>query len=765
MRSDDKRYAGMLQLEVQVSRLVQFVLALLVGLALLAWGVTTLVEETARQWFQRDLNLRARLAAAGARSSVAAHWYPDELPQLQSQLREIARDERVMAVAACNLDFSTRASTPDFPSEFGCRDVGPRVTADAASAGQPLHEWNSESRLPGGSIHVSAIPLWDAGRQFGFLVLLQDLSYAERREATTRTFLLIAFGVLGLLASSFTIFVSRFSRRSWSAELRGMLHGGTQHRPEFQPILRDVRDLIERVMDEREDSPGVWTAERLKQTLSRHLHGERVVIVANREPYVHERSGDGTIEVLHPASGLVTALEPVMRACSGVWIAHGSGSADREIVDRNDHVRVPPGEESYHIRRVWLSPEEELGYYYGFSNEGLWPLCHVADTRPTFRGEDWAHYRRVNERFADTLCAEVDSDDPIVLVQDYHFALAPRLIRERLPAATVIMFWHIPWPNAERFGICPWRQEILEGLLGSSIVGFHTQFHCNNFFECADRYLEARIDREQHGVVMRGHRTLVRPYPISLEWPVRWLAGAPSTGACREQVWRELHLKPDALLGVGIDRLDYTKGVEERLRAVERLLERFPEYQGRFSFLQVAAPSRTKIERYRRLNDLVQQLAARINQRFGTGEYQPIILLGRHHEPPAVFRYYRAADLCYVSSLHDGMNLVAKEFVAARDDQRGVLLLSQFTGAARELTEALIVNPYDIEGASAALATALRMPPAEQQVRMRSMRSLVAHFNVYRWAGEMLVDAARLRSHERLTGRLAERAGVNVASK
>lgn len=745
-------------------RLVQFVLALIVGLALLAWGVAGFVQETARQWFERDVNLRARLVASGARVSLAAHWHPDQRIELQSQLTEIARDERVMAVAACDLSFNTLASTADYPDEFGCRQVGPQASLSGDPPEGSLHEWHTVSRLPGGSVQVSAMPLWDDGHQIGFLVLLQDLSYAERREAHTRTFLLVSFGILGLLASIITLFVARFSRRSWSTELRGMLHGDRQHRPEFQPILRDVRELIERMIDEKEDAPGVWTAERLKQTLGRHLHGERVVIVANREPYVHERFPDGSVHALHPASGLVTALEPVMRACSGVWIAHGSGTADRETVDRDDHVRVPPGEESYHIRRVWLSPEEELGYYYGFSNEGLWPLCHVADTRPAFRIEDWGHYRRINERFADAVCDEVDSDDPIVLVQDYHFALAPLMIRRRLPAATVIMFWHIPWPNAERFGICPWRQEILEGLLGSSIVGFHTQFHCNNFFECVDRYLEARIDREQHGVVMRGHRALVRPYPISLEWPVRWLASAPPIADCHEQVWQELGLGPDALLGVGIDRLDYTKGVEERLLAVERMLERFPEFRGRFSFLQVAAPSRTKIERYRQLGDVVHQLAGRINERFGEGEYRPIILLASHHEPPAVFRYYRAAHLCYVSSLHDGMNLVAKEFVAARDDQEGVLVLSQFTGAARDLTEALIVNPYDIEEASTALATALHMPRSEQQVRMRSMRSLVAHFNVYRWAGEMLVDAARLRSHERLTGLLTEGARMHATA-
>jgi trehalose 6-phosphate synthase len=542
-----------------------------------------------------------------------------------------------------------------------------------------------------------------------------------------------------------------------------MLRGGGKQSREFQPILSDMRELVGRMANERENAPGLWTAVRLKQTLNRHLHGERIVILANREPYIHQHAASGGIEVQHPASGLVTALEPIMRACSGVWVAHGSGNADRETVDRNDHVRVPPGEESYHIRRVWLSEEELQGYYFGFSNEGLWPLCHMAHARPVFRAEDWHQYSIVNQKFADAVCKEVDSKDPIILVQDYHFALAPAMIRKRLPAATVIVFWHIPWPNAEQMGICPWRNEILEGLLGSSILGFHTQLHCNNFLDSVDRYLETRRDQEQNAVVMQGHRTLVRPYPIALEWPVHWVETADSVEDCRAQVWRDFGLKPDALLGIGVDRLDYTKGVEERLLAVELMLERHPEFRGRFSFAQLAAPSRTKIERYRLLNETIEQLAERINQRFGKKDYKPIIMLRTHHEPPEVFRFYRAADLCFVSSLHDGMNLVAKEFVAARTDLKGVLVLSEFTGAARELTEALIVNPYDQEECCEALATALAMPEDEQRDRMRSMRSILVQFNVYRWAGKMLVDAARLRNQERVAGRIAERSSVGAA--
>jgi trehalose 6-phosphate synthase len=328
------------------------------------------------------------------------------------------------------------------------------------------------------------------------------------------------------------------------------------------------------------------------------------------------------------------------------------------------------------------------------------------------------------------------------------------MIREHLPRATILTFWHIPWPNAERFGICPWEREVLDGLLGSSIVGFHTQQHCNNFIEAVDRFLESRIDRERQAVVQGGRECLVRSYPISIDSPNRWVEASPPVAECRATVWAELGLAPDALLGVGVDRLDYTKGIEERLLAVERTLERFPQLRGRFTFVQLAAPSRTLIENYRSLNERVEALAARINERFAAGTYRPVVLLRAHHEPPAIFRFLRAADVCYVSSLHDGMNLVAKEFVLAREDERGVLVLSRFTGAARELTEALIVNPYDLEQASAALATALAMPAAQQAERMRAMRRLVSEFNVYRWAGRMLVDAGRVRQQGRLSDRL-----------
>ena len=734
---------------------IRFVLAMVAGLALLAWAASGLVERTTREWFERDVRLRAELAVGGARQALLAHWHKAGHRGLRGLLVELTRDERILAAAACDRNLTAIATTPGFPSEFSCRQVAAHVRPEPATPAAEWQMWHAVTPLPAGSVLISAMPVVAGDKAFGFVILVHDLSFVERRKTESWYFVMLAFAVLATLAAFVTLVAARLYWRGWSNALRLLLRGDAAGRPEFAPILRDVRDLYDRIV---EQEGGSWTPERLRYTLRRHLHGERVVIVANREPYIHVRAPDGSISVQHPASGLVTAIEPVMRACSGVWIAHGAGSADRETADDRGHLRVPPGEEDYTLRRVWLSKEEERGYYYGFANEGLWPLCHLAHARPIFRSEDWGYYRTVNQRFADAVCEEVDSKDPIVLVQDYHFALAPRLIREKLPQATIITFWHIPWPNSEHLGICPWREEILEGMLGSSIVGFHTQFHCNNFIDSVDRFLEARIDREQNAIVQHGRTTFVRPYPISIEWPVHWLKDLPPAAQCRAGVRAELGLAPDALLGVGVDRLDYTKGVEERLLAVERLLERHPRYRGRFTFVQLAAPSRTEIERYRQLDEDIVKLVERINQRFRQGEYQPIILKLAHHEPPTVFRYYRAADVCYVSSLHDGMNLVAKEFVSARDDEAGVLVLSQFTGAARELTEALIVNPYDLDQASAALAAALDMPPDEQRDRMRAMRALLAELNVYRWAGKMLTDAARLRQRERLLGRLGDAA-------
>jgi trehalose 6-phosphate synthase len=490
----------------------------------------------------------------------------------------------------------------------------------------------------------------------------------------------------------------------------------------------------------------VWSRDRLVALLKERLSGVRVVVVANREPYISNRIG-GEVKWIRPASGLVTALDPIMRATGGVWVAHGSGSGDAETSDERGRLAVPPNRPSYTLRRVWLSKEEERGYYYGFSNRALWPLCHIAYTRPVFDAADWEQYARVNAKFAEAVLEEIEGSPAIVLVQDYHFALLPRIVKTRRPDAVISHFWHIPWPHREAFRICPWQHEILDGLLGSDLLGFHVQLHCNNFLETVDRLIESRVDYEQFSVTRASHETKVRPFPISID-----MEGISQNGLKRSDVQafrKSLGLRDEWMIALGVDRMDYTKGIPERFRAVDRFLERYPVWRQRFVFLQMGAPSRTEINEYRHLNQEVDDLAAHINAKYAADDWKPICLLRAHHGVEDVFAGYRAANVCVVSSLHDGMNLVAKEFVAARDDRQGVLILSPFTGAAREMPEALLVNPYATDAFADALNAALTMSPDEQQRRMQRLRSQVAEHNIFRWAGLLLTETFRLaENHE-----------------
>jgi trehalose 6-phosphate synthase len=673
----------------------------------------------------------------------------DSKDKILTYFTRIMQDERLYALGFCDLNNRLVYKTQTYPDEVTCE-----------STASLMPDSFTVLKLSHGPLHMASASIESKGHSVGRLLLLHDMSFIQQRSSDTKWYVFYLFAGLGAVISLVTVLVAHLSWKGWVAGVRAMLKGEglltpmtqEQHAPELRPLAKDLRSLVQALEADRrmrDESQISWTPTSLKTILHEQLAGDQVLIVSNRQPYVHNRRGQ-KIEVQVPASGLVSALEPVMRACSGVWIAHGNGTADHDVVDARSHVGVPPEHPEYEIRRVWMTSEEEAGYYYGFANEGLWPLCHIAHVRPTFRSSDWNHYVAINERFAQAVSEEATTDNPVVLVQDYHFALLPKLIRDKLPNATIITFWHIPWPNAESFGICPWRQEILEGLLGSSILGFHTRVHCNNFIDSIDRVLEARIDRNSSTVSYGGKLTAVNPYPISIEWPLRWIESQRPVPECRTLV-RELYgLPPDRLVGIGVERLDYTKGILERFMAVERLLELQPEWIGKFTFIQIAAPSRASIEQYQHLTSQVFALAEQINKRFGRDGYEPICLKVQHHEPPQVCECYRGADVCVVSSLHDGMNLVAKEFIGARDDEQGVLILSQFTGAARELTEALVINPYDIDQFAAALHVALTMPKVEQRARMRSMRGLIQEFNVYRWAGRMLMDAARMRQRERV---------------
>jgi trehalose 6-phosphate synthase len=615
------------------------------------------------------------------------------------------------------------------------------------------------------SLHIFALPLHQRDEVIGGLAIVHDAGYirAESLHIWRETFLRALAHVF--LIVLITLLIVRWSiagpiarTAQWMRALRTGRVSSRQSATDldlFRPLVREVaafaeslhqaRSAAETEARLRDTGESLWTADRLAAHVRTRLDNGRLFVVSNREPYVHMRRGK-SVEVIVPPSGVVTAIEPILRACDGTWIAHGNGDADLETVDEHDRLRVPPEDPHYSLRRVWLNKAEEEGYYYGFANEGIWPLCHIAHTRPIFRAEDWKYYQAVNLKFADALLEEMrDVKKPIVLVQDYHFALLPRLIKEKRPEARVAIFWHIPWPTPEAFDISPWRRELLDGLLGADLIGFHIQSHCNNFLQTVDRVVESRVDWEHFSVRRLDHLTLVRPFPISVDFTdVPPPESTPDSYTERSTLLKALGVEA-TYMGVGVDRVDYTKGILERFLAIERFLEKYPSYQGQFTFVQIGAPSRSHLKRYHDLMAEVEAEADRINWRFQTDKWKPIVFLNRQHNHQEIQSYYRAADLCLVTSLHDGMNLVAKEFVAARHDERGVLILSCFTGAARELRDALQINPYNIDQTAEAIRFALNMEPEEKELRMQHMRKTVREHNVYRWAGSLIAELCELR--------------------
>lgn len=739
---------------------LRFAVPLLIILSIIAYSSLPVIQFLTSRWFERDAEIRSQFVLATLEQSLTESAFDNSnlgRKKRVDTLQRIAESERVFAIALCK-DGKIHESTSLFPKDLSCSEL------------ESLESHISESiERSSGTFNTSVAPLVIqklTENQFGEpvteefrakMVLIHDMGFVQKRFDEIKKFLFFVYLTLAILISVVTVWVSRWSYRGWLKSVRdvvsrvSLIPDSTEpvvaKNNELQPLLSDLRSMMRDLQANRairDDLQLAWTPQTLRDVISQELAGSEVIVVSNRQPYIHQRTDD-EVKVLFPASGLVTALEPILRACQGIWVAHGNGNADSEFVDSEDCVLVPPSAPEYKLKRVWLTQEEEEGYYYGFSNEGLWPLCHIAHTRPIFRVNDWEQYVRVNQKFADAIVSASKSKSPIVLVQDYHLALVPRMVRNKLPEATIITFWHIPWPNPEAFGICPWREEILDGLMGSSIVGFHIRFHRNNFLESIDRYLESRIDRENSSISYSGNNCLVKSYPISIEWPPRLMQKVPPVTGCRDEIRRLHHLPSDTQLGLGIDRMDYSKGILERFRSVERLLELQPQLVGKFSFIQIAAPSRSTIAAYQQFEKDVHDLADSINENYKGRGAPPIILLAKHHEPEAVYKYMRAVDLCFVSSLHDGMNLVSKEFVASREDERGVLILSMFAGASRELTEALIVNPYDVEHCANALLAAIKMPDNEQRERMHAMRNYVREFNIYRWAGKMLIDAAIVR--------------------
>lgn len=601
--------------------------------------------------------------------------------------------------------------------------------------------------------YTYVLPLHENGRVVGALTVAQNATYIDENISTIwrdnaiqllSQILLFAAVIFVLVRWVFFRSISNMAK-SLRAIRKGDVSAESVESEGFlQPLAGEISKVTRslsiarraaseeaRMRLEKLDSP--WTAERLKEFIKAQLKDHPIFVLSNGEPYVHTKAKD-VVEWAMPAGGVVTAIEPVMEACGGMWIAHGSGTADKETADAHGKLRVPPDEPKYTLKRIFLSPNEVTRYYNGFSNEALWPLCHMAHVRPQFRKEDWREYKNVNERFAKTLLQEVRHiERPIVLVQDYHLALVPSLTKKSRPDAHVALFWHIPWPSAAQFNICPWRREILEGMLGADLIGFHTQQYSNNFIDTVGNEIESRIDLEQFSIFRDDHRTFVKPFPTSIAFPgVAELRGEPD-----RSILDRFNIRSEYLV-LGVDRMDYIKGIPERFKGFEFFLTEHPKYHGRVTFLQIGSPTRESVEKYREYAALVAAEAERINKRFGTRDWKPIVFEHRSYSHAALRDLYRLADLCLVTSLHDGMNLVAKEYAAARSDEAGVLILSQFAGASRDMKGAFVVNPYSAEETSAALYAGLTMPKSEQHRRMKAMRASVRDYNTYRWSAELI---------------------------
>lgn len=691
-----------------------------------------------------EAKVRAQSFAGSIEESVAGHYRAKRFDRIAKILDRSSEAQRLQGIAVCaymgeSIWLSSRSI--GFPKNSIWQSLCSNPALKKAVKLRQDSQWISG--FTSRKLQFHAHPLEISGRSNERLVLLlvRELTYIRALwvESFFRTFLLAFLGGIGLLGMV-------------TAQLRHWLknHFGYLQRtfrwlsagrrppklpsPEWVPISKDIDQLAAKILAL---SPAKKT---IFSTLKESMVGRKLIVVANREPYIHQRKGE-KIEVVRPASGLVTALEPILRQCGGLWIAHGSGSADVETADSNSEVAVPPSNPKYTLKRVWLTEEEEAGYYYGFSNEGLWPLCHLAHNRPIFRLPDWTQYTRVNQKFTSAIPLSTIGPDSIFLIQDYHFALLPKMLKERAQKSgrnrpKIGLFWHIPWPNPEAFGISPWSQDLLRGMLGADVIGFHTQYHCNNFLETCNRFLEARIDQEHFSVTMENHETRVRAFPIGIETaPVRVL----SEDERLELLGRYGIQTP--FVAVGVDRIDYTKGIVERFEAVERFLEKYPQYIGKFTLLQMGSPSRTNIPAYQALTASLEQVIQRVNSRFSEGAppgYLPIVFLAKHHEWDEIQYFYQLGNVCLVTSLHDGMNLVAKEYVWCQNPERGSLILSKFTGASRELTEAFIVNPYSIEEIADTLHAAFSLPIEERVRRMTAMREKIQARSAYHWASDLI---------------------------
>jgi trehalose-6-phosphate synthase len=698
------------------------------------------IELTAR------LQSRSQVLADSLAESIEPSYNTKATSTVQRVIDRFVSDERLSGLGVYDNSGSAVAVSQDIPLP---------EDADFITAVMDSDESNGAFvRRDGATYYTLVLPLHEDERVVGALAVVQNATYIDEsirsiwRDNIIRLLsqiILFAIAMFVLVRLIFFRSVSKLVESIRESRKNNEETDITHDAGFLQPLASEISKVTSslkvarhaaseeaRMRHEKIDTP--WTAERLREFIKAYVKNRPIVVVSNREPYIHTRGKKG-IEYSVLANGMSTALESVMEACGGTWIAHGSGSADKETADSEGKLQVPPDQPKYTLKRVWLDKDDVSGYYKGFVVEGLYPLCLMVHVRPRFRKKDWIKYREVNGKFAEVVLEEIRNiERPIVLVQDYHFALLPRMIKAARPDAQIGIFWHVPWPSAEAFSICPWRRVLLDGMLGADLIAFNTQQFCNNFIDTVGKEMESLIDFEHFSIKKHGHVSMIRPIPISIAFTngTKGRAASPNRNTLDR-----LNISVP-YLALGIDRLDYSKGLPERLQAIEYLLETHPEYREKFTLLQIAAPHREDIPQYKAYRDIVVSEANRINERFGTRSWQPIVIEFRQYSQSELLPLHRLANVCLVTSLQDSMNLVSKEFAAARDDEAGVLILSQFAGASRDLKGALVVNPYSIEEVGEAIHEALIMPKTEQHRRMKTMRAAVSRYNVYRWAADII---------------------------
>lgn len=731
------------------------ILAVVAIVSLVVLGFSLYQVRTERTSLAADLDSRTRLLAESLKESVEPLYVSNSMDALQKVMDKFADRQRLLGLAVYDNKGGLVASSSGLPSAAiqGATLAGQVMDADK-TAGVFV-------QTVGGKVYDLAVPLYQENVVVGALLVVQRADYIDAAIANIWTNNFYRFLAQAIVITLVLILILQFlifkPVALMVSSIRMALAGKADEKFKkgayyfFDPLAREISRITNSLLQarvaaseearmrlEKLDTP--WTAERLQEFVKAYLKGRKIFAVSNREPYIHKKV-NGKIDYIIPASGLITAMEPVMQACGGLWLAHGTGDADKMVVDRENKIQVPPEEPKYTLKRLWMNEREIKYYYVGFCNEALWPLCLSAHTRPIFRKEDWQEYRQVNGKFTENLLNEIKNvARPLILVQDFHFALLPQMIKKARPDAQVSIFWHIPWPNAESFSICPWRNEIVEGMLGADVIGFHTQQYCNNFMETVSRNLEAVVDLEQFSVTRGGHTSHIKPLPISVAFT--------NGNVCKTEHDREndnffeKYGIKTKYLGLGVDRLDYVKGIIERFKAIEYFFDTYSQYRGKLTFLQIAPLSRQEVAKYRQFNSDVTAELERINSKFETGEWHPIVMVKENLPHEEIYPLYRRADFCLITSLSDGMNMVAKEYAAARNDDSGVLILSQFAGASRDMRGAIIVNPYSAEQTAAAMYEAITMSPREQRRRMMRMREVVKNYNVYRWSAELIKATA-----------------------